>query len=117
MQHQDGHSHISASTVPNLKSYDPAFGYELALIIRDGIRRMYTNGENIFYYLTVYNENQMPALPAIDDIEERVVKGVAPTNKAMINLLAVRSCSRHWPHKPLRSHGVCRPYLEYYQLC
>ena len=76
LQHQDGHSHISASTVPNLKSYDPAFGYELALIIRDGIRRMYTNGENIFYYLTVYNENHaMPALPAIDDIEERVVKG------------------------------------------
>jgi len=76
LQHQDGHSHILASTVPNLKSYDPAFGYELALIIRDGIRRMYGNGENIFYYLTVYNENHaMPALPEIDGIEERIVKG------------------------------------------
>ncbi len=76
LQHQDGHSHIFASTVPNLKSYDPAFGYELALIVRDGIRRMYTDGENVFYYLTVYNENYpMPALPDIDDIEQRVVRG------------------------------------------
>ena len=76
LQHQDGHSHIYASTVPNMKSYDPAFGYELALIIRDGIQRMYADGENIFYYLTVYNENHaMPALPETDQIAEQIVKG------------------------------------------
>jgi len=62
LQHQDGHSHVVASTVPNLVSYDPAFAYELVVIIRDGIRRMYEAQENIFYYLTVTNENaEMPA--------------------------------------------------------
>tara|TARA_R110002110_G_scaffold333755_3_gene544764 strand:- start:31956 stop:34628 length:2673 start_codon:yes stop_codon:yes gene_type:complete len=76
LQHQDGHSHIMAATIPNLKSYDPAFGYELALIIKDGIRRMYAEGENIFYYLTVYNENYaMPAMPELEDIEESILKG------------------------------------------
>ncbi|MBQ0721492.1 MAG: pyruvate dehydrogenase (acetyl-transferring), homodimeric type [Gammaproteobacteria bacterium] len=64
LQHQDGHSQIIASTVPNLKSYDPAFGYEVAVIVREGIKRMYEQQENIFYYLTLYNENhQMPAMP------------------------------------------------------
>ncbi len=64
LQHQDGHSHILASTYPNMKSYDPAFAYELAIIVREGIRRMYQQQENIFYYLTVYNENySMPAMP------------------------------------------------------
>ena len=53
LQHQDGHSHVLASSVPNMVSYDPAFGYELAIIVRDGIKRMYTDQEDIFYYLTV----------------------------------------------------------------
>ncbi len=76
LQHQDGHSHILASTVPNLVSYDPAFGYELAIIIRDGIRRMYAEQEDIFYYLTVYNENYiMPAQPEGDDTNEGILKG------------------------------------------
>jgi pyruvate dehydrogenase E1 component len=76
LQHQDGHSHILASTVPNLKCYDPAFAYELAVIVQDGIRRMYQNQENIFYYLTVYNENYpMPALPQQDGIAEGILKG------------------------------------------
>ena len=79
LQHQDGHSHLIASTLPNMLSYDPAFGYELAIIVREGIRRMYQNDENIFYYLTVYNQNYpMPAL-APDDIErisEGVVRGI-----------------------------------------
>ena len=65
LQHQDGHSQILASTYPNLKSYDPAFSYEITVIIRDGIRRMYQLQENIFYYITTYNENYlMPAMPA-----------------------------------------------------
>ena len=76
LQHQDGHSHILATTVPNMVSYDPAFGYELAIIIRDGIRRMYTEQEDVFYYLTVYNENHiMPALPKEQGIEERILNG------------------------------------------
>ncbi len=62
LQHQDGHSHILASTVPNLVTYDPAFAYELAVIVQDGIRRMYEAGENIFYYITLGNENY-PMLP------------------------------------------------------
>jgi pyruvate dehydrogenase E1 component len=56
LQHQDGHSHLHASTVPNCVSYDCAFAYELAIVIQDGIRRMYEEQEDIFYYLTVYNE-------------------------------------------------------------
>jgi len=65
LQHQDGHSQVIASTVPNLKSYDPAFAYEIAVIVREGIKRMYQQQENIFYYLTLYNENHcMPAMPS-----------------------------------------------------
>ncbi|MFA3791124.1 pyruvate dehydrogenase (acetyl-transferring), homodimeric type [Aliiglaciecola sp. SL4] len=76
LQHQDGHSHILAQTVPNMVSYDPAFGYELAIIIRDGIQRMYTEQQDIFYYLTVYNENNvMPALPEDKGIAENILKG------------------------------------------
>ncbi len=57
LQHQDGHSHVLASTVPNCLAYDPAFAYEIAVIIQDGIRRMYEQGESVFYYLTLGNEN------------------------------------------------------------
>jgi pyruvate dehydrogenase E1 component len=76
LQHEDGHSHVLASTFPNLKSYDPAFAYELAVIVRDGIHRMYDLGENIFYYITLYNENYpMPAMPQGRGIEEGIIKG------------------------------------------
>jgi pyruvate dehydrogenase E1 component len=76
LQHQDGHSHVLASTVPNLISYDPAFGYELAIIVHDGIRRMYAEQEDVFYYLTLYNENlMMPELPADPSIVEGILKG------------------------------------------
>ncbi len=75
LQHQDGHSHLHASTVPNCVSYDAAYAYELAVIVREGIRRMYVAGENVFYYLTVYNETYpMPALPA--GAEEGILKGM-----------------------------------------
>src|SRR5262249_1828654 len=66
LQHEDGPSHVLASTVPNLMAYDPAFAYELAVIIQDGIRRMYGEGhrEDVFYYITLYNENYaMPPMP------------------------------------------------------
>ncbi|RLA49237.1 MAG: pyruvate dehydrogenase (acetyl-transferring), homodimeric type [Gammaproteobacteria bacterium] len=77
LQHQDGHSQIIASTVPNLKSYDPAFAYEVAVIVREGIKRMYQQQENIFYYLTLYNENHnMPAMPEVDGDTAATVEGI-----------------------------------------
>lgn len=76
LQHEDGHSHVLASTFPNLKSYDPAFAYELAVIVREGIRRMYQEGENIFYYITLYNENYaMPPMPEGDHIADGIIRG------------------------------------------
>lgn len=76
IQHQDGHSHVLASTYPNLKSYDPAFAYELAVIVQDGIRRMYQEQENIFYYLTAYNENYtMPELPRDKKVSDGILAG------------------------------------------
>ncbi|MBI4395111.1 MAG: pyruvate dehydrogenase (acetyl-transferring), homodimeric type, partial [Candidatus Omnitrophica bacterium] len=75
LQHEDGHSHLLASTIPNLVAYDPAFGYEIAIIIRDGMRRMYEGGEDVFYYLTLYNENyEMPPMP--EGVEEGILKGL-----------------------------------------
>jgi pyruvate dehydrogenase E1 component len=68
LQHEDGHSHVLASTVPNLMAYDPAFAYELAFILQDGIRRMYgphDEADDVFYYITLYNDNYpMLAMPA-----------------------------------------------------
>jgi pyruvate dehydrogenase E1 component len=75
LQHQDGNSHVLAAPVPNLLSYDPAFAYELAVIIQEGIRRMYREGENIFYYITVMNEPyEMPPMP--DGSREGILKGL-----------------------------------------
>lgn len=77
LQHQDGHSHILASTVPNCISYDPTYGYELAVIIQDGLRRMYGEGENVWYYITTMNENYIqPALPAGEAVLEGIIKGL-----------------------------------------
>ncbi|WP_031435273.1 pyruvate dehydrogenase (acetyl-transferring), homodimeric type [Methylomarinum vadi] len=75
LQHEDGHSHLIAATVPNCYSYDPTFAYELAVIIHDGLKRMYVEQEDIFYYITVMNENyEHPALP--DGAEESILKGM-----------------------------------------
>jgi len=75
LQHQDGHSHLLAYSVPTLVTYDPAFAFELAVIIRDGIKRMYEDKENIFYYITVMNENYpMPEMPG--NVKEGIVKGM-----------------------------------------
>src|SRR5256712_732173 len=75
LQHQDGNSHVLALPVPNLKAYDPAFAYEIAVIIQDGIRRMYKDGESIFYYLTVMNEPYaMPAMPG--DVKDGILNGM-----------------------------------------
>src|SRR5678809_1512238 len=70
LQHQDGQSQLLAYPLPNGKAYDPAFAFELAVIIRDGLRRMYEQNENIFYYLTVMNENYAhPAIPDGEGVE------------------------------------------------
>ena len=75
LQHQDGHSHLLAYSVPNLRAYDPAFAYELAVIIKDGIKRMYYEQENIFYYLTVMNEfYRQPPMPK--GVEDGILKGM-----------------------------------------
>ena len=101
LQHQDGHSHVLASTVPSMLSYDPAFGYELAIIVREGMRRMYVEQEDIFYYLTLYNENYlMPDMARVIEqggiSQDRLVQGVldggycfdAASSNADIHLLA-----------------------------
>ncbi len=76
IQHQDGHSQLVANTYPNLKSYDPAFAYELVVIVREGIRRMYELQENIFYYITAYNENYvMPPMPGQPELPEAIIAG------------------------------------------
>jgi len=88
LQHQDGHSHLLASAVPNLVAYDPAFAYEIAVIIQDGIRRMYEKQEDIFYYMTLGNENY--AMPKMNEHNhEGIVKGIykfqpGPTEQQMI---------------------------------
>ncbi len=75
LQHQDGHSHLLAMSVPNLQAYDPAFAYEIAIIVRDGLRRMYQENEDIFYYLSVGNENYVQAaMPA--GVEQGILKGL-----------------------------------------
>jgi pyruvate dehydrogenase E1 component len=80
LQHQDGHSHLAAHTIPNCVSYDPTFGYELVTILHDGMRRMYVNKENIFYYVTVMNENyHQPAMPA--GASEGILRGMYQFSK------------------------------------
>ncbi len=75
LQHQDGHSLLLASTVPTLYAYDPAFAYEVAVIVADGLHRMYAEGEDVFYYLTLYNENlAMPPMPK--GVEDGILKGL-----------------------------------------
>ena len=75
LQHEDGHSHILASTIPNCVSYDPTFAYEVVVIVRDGIRRMYEEQEDVYFYITLMNENYAhPGMPA--GAEEGIVKGL-----------------------------------------
>ena len=75
LQHQDGHSHILAGTIPNCVSYDPTFGYEMAVIVHDGMQRMFENDENVFYYITAMNENyNQPEMP--EGVEDAIKKGM-----------------------------------------
>ncbi|AMP00188.1 putative 2-oxoacid dehydrogenase subunit E1 [Collimonas arenae] len=90
LQHQDGSSHLVAATVPNCVSYDPAYAYELAVIVQDGMRRMLGNNEDIFYYITVTNENEaQPSMPAgVEDGIKRGMYCLLPQDNADVRLLA-----------------------------
>ncbi|MEO1594998.1 MAG: pyruvate dehydrogenase (acetyl-transferring), homodimeric type [Pseudomonadota bacterium] len=82
LQHQDGHSHVLMSTVPNCRAYDPAYAYELAVIIQDGLRRMFAEQENVFYYITTMNENYVqPEMP--EGVHEGILNGIYPLRKGV----------------------------------
>jgi len=83
LQHQDGHSLLLASTVPTLAAYDPCYAFEIAVIVREGIRRMYEEREDLFYYLTLYNENYAQ-LPMPEGAEEGILKGIYLLGKAEV---------------------------------
>jgi len=91
LQHQDGHSHVLSSTIPNCKSYDPAYGYELAVIIDHGLKEMYKDKKNYFYYVTVTNERYIqPSKPKNKDTDKNIIKGmhrVIKSKKPNIRLL------------------------------
>jgi pyruvate dehydrogenase E1 component len=94
LQHQDGHSHVLASTIPNCVAYDPAFGYELAVIVHEGLRRMCVEQESVYYYLTVMNENYVqPPMPDRAGVREGILRGMYrlsegnPKVKAQVQLL------------------------------
>ncbi len=90
LQHQDGHTHLVGSTIPNLLCYDPAYAYEISTIVQEGIRRMYQDGENIFYYLTVGNENYaMEPMPA--GCKEGILKGMYKFRPSALKKSAVKS--------------------------
>ena len=103
LQHQDGHSHVQAGLIPNCVTYDPTYGYEVAVIVREGLRRMYEENENIFFYLTLMNENyQHPAMPEAKDVEEQIIKGIyqldrveASSAKANVQLMGSGTILNH----------------------
>ncbi len=106
LQHQDGHSPVLFSVVPNCLSYDPAYVYELAVILQDGIRRMYQEGESIFYYINMYNEDYaMPAMP--EGVREGILRGIykfqgAPGQNAVAQLFG----SGPILNEALRAQGI-----------
>jgi pyruvate dehydrogenase E1 component len=117
LQHEDGHSHMISSTIPNCVSYDPTFGYELAVIIQDGLRRMYAEQEDVFYYITVMNENYAhPAMPA--GAESDILKGMyllraegkGARARACSCWAAARSCAKSSPRPSCSSRtSASRP--------
>ncbi|MFW6245880.1 MAG: pyruvate dehydrogenase (acetyl-transferring), homodimeric type, partial [Tangfeifania sp.] len=93
LQHQDGQSHVLALSIPTVRAYDPAFAYELAVIIRHGMNQMFKDGEDVYYYITVMNEKyKMPSMPSRKGIEEEIIKGMykyksSTKNKHNLHLL------------------------------
>ena len=90
LQHQDGHSLLLAQTMPSVINYDPAFAYELAVIVHDGLRRMYVNNEHKLFYITLYNENySMPAMP--QGSEEGIKRGLYKFKTSMRKVSVLRA--------------------------
>lgn len=122
LQHADGHSHLAASTIPNCVSYDPAFAYEVIVIIQDGLRRMYQEQEDVYYYITVMNENYShPEMPK--GIEQNILQGMyllregsekqaARTITGLRNNFTGSDCRSRYTGKRLQNLGR---YLECYQ--
>lgn len=98
LQHQDGNSHLLALTVPNLMAYDPAYAYELAVILQEGMKRMYADGEDIFYYITVMNENYAQP-PQPDGTREGILRG-------MYKLASIEAQERDAPRVRLLGSGT-----------
>lgn len=99
LQHQDGHSHVFANTVPNCRTYDPTYSYELAVIVQDGLKRMYHDKENVYYYITVMNENYShPDMP--EGAETGIIKGMyklkddSSKKKLRVNLMGAGTILR-----------------------
>jgi hypothetical protein len=108
LQHEDGHSHLLASTIPNLLTYDPAFAYEVAVIIQDGLRRMYQENGEVFYYLTLYNENYaMPPMP--EGVEEGILKGLYKFQARPRPKGAQGASARQRAHPALGARGAGDP--------
>ena len=101
LQHEDGHSHIISATIPNCISYDPTFRYEVAVIVQDGLRRMYAEQEDVFYYITVMNENyEHPAMP--EGAQDGILKGMYLLHDAGAARAAARAIAGQ-RHDPARS--------------
>ena len=114
LQHQDGHSHLLATTVPNVIAYEPAFAYEIAMIVEDGLRRMVQDEEDVFYYVTLHNENyQQPPLPS-EDVREGVLRGLYLYRPARRAPRPPRHALRQRldPQARARRAGVPRPRLR-----
>jgi pyruvate dehydrogenase E1 component len=110
LQHEDGHSHLLSSAVPNCISYDPTFGYEVAVIIQDGLRRMYQDQEDIFYYITVMNENyRHPAMPA--GAEKHILKGMYLLSEARGETHEARSKDKQARVQLLGSGAILREVI------
>jgi pyruvate dehydrogenase E1 component len=108
LQHDDGHSHVLASVIPSVRAYDPAFAYELAAIVRDGIATMYGRGEDVYYYITLYNENYAMPKRAADLTDEEITRGIYRLLPAPELAAAARpagAASARKAHPPVRLVG------------
>ncbi|MFA7331319.1 MAG: pyruvate dehydrogenase (acetyl-transferring), homodimeric type [Candidatus Delongbacteria bacterium] len=111
LQHQDGQSHLYALAVPNLRCYDPAYAYELAVIIQDGIRRMVEDPEDGFYYITVMNENiEMPAMPG--DCREGILRGLYRFSRAAEAAKAAAAVAKEAGSEAPRKLGAKAPHVR-----
>ena len=119
LQHEDGHSHLLAATIPNCVSYDPTFAYEVAVIIQDGLRRMFKDQDDVYYYITLMDENYShPAMPkgAEQGIRRGMYlfrEGAGKKNAPRVQLLGVR----HHPARSRRGGGASGDRLRRRRRC